>query len=139
MPEFAGVREQFHVQDRVLFRFVKLPPNQVTEVPVCLHGLINAANQQAHECTGYCRWEGTWQFYAMNGSNKDVVGAGKLFERSEKALFFFPQSTPFSDAGVACPSSSDGSPISWPLGSLFIELQRTPADEKRRSSLTRWQ
>ena len=36
--------------------------NQVTEVPVRLHGLINAANRQAHECTGYCRWESTWKF-----------------------------------------------------------------------------
>ena len=51
---------------------------------------------------------------------------------------FLPQWTPFSNPCVACPSSSEGSPISWRLDLLFSELWRTPADEKttRRFSPT---
>ena len=78
----------------------------------------------------------------MNGFNLGRRSSSSLFLALWKAvlsIFFSPQSTPFLNPGVACPSRSEGSPISWWLGSIFGDLWRTSADERRRSSSTHWQ
>ena len=84
-------------------------------------------------------------FYSMNGFKLGRRRSRLAFSNSETPCFFvsyfLPQSTPFSNPCVACPSSSEGSPISWRRDPLFSELWRTPADKKmtRRYSPTHWQ
>lgn len=57
--QYLKVNNQLVVSDGVLMRSVKLPPNNVKQVPVLLPSLINDILCRAHELTGYSAWETT--------------------------------------------------------------------------------
>ena len=58
---FRNIRGQLQVQDGVLQRSVKLPPNDVKCVPVLPAALEERAVRAAHQVSGHSGWEATWQ------------------------------------------------------------------------------
>ena len=59
--EFKRIRSQLVVNDNVLMRSVKLPPNEVVTVPVIPCCLEEKLMRRAHSVCGHGSWEATWR------------------------------------------------------------------------------
>ena len=62
VPGYTRVKDQLLVDDGLLLRSVKLPPNRVRRVPVLPLSMTNMVIQRAHQLTAHGGWEATWKF-----------------------------------------------------------------------------
>ena len=62
VPEYVKVREQLILDQGVLYRNVKVPPNDIHHVPVIPAALEEQIVRRAHEITGHANWEAVWKF-----------------------------------------------------------------------------